>query len=193
MLHYYLWRYCNNHHLIDFKGKNEPWIDYVLDFVAERNDLNRETDFNYLGEIEPPEFSGYLRNNMNHTKIGILFCTGEWTLQERLKIPCHFETHTDKKLIFYSIIYNTTRAFASNFGKSFQTADAKDPVAASLKMSIDNGIARYFAKENTKKEDSLPLFEIFTQDFPKTYFRFFVGVDMVSRVGPFHYFIPFMV
>jgi hypothetical protein len=175
-------------------------MEYALRFVAEHNQLDFNKDFKYLGEKQPHEFNEYIKENMNHTQVGVIFCNGDIEILRDFKIPCYFERHTDRKLLFYTILYNATIAQASKLGADFQVAEEKDPVAAALKVSMDNGIVRYFARHdkdgNVRKnidESKLPLYTVFTQDFPKTFFRFFVGADMTNRLGAFHYFIPYMV
>ena len=156
--------------------------------MAKANNLEIAQDIKYLGEIRPCDFMEYLSKNANHTGIGLIFCTEKWAINENLAFPCHFDQTTQKKLILYSIVYNTTLSFESYFGKDYEVALAKDPVAAALKISIDNGIAQYFSDERAS-----PQFDIYSEDYPKTFFRFFLDADMCNRVGAFHYFIPFMV
>jgi hypothetical protein len=159
-----------------------------VNHIAKSNGLEKSRDIKYLGETSPSLFMDHLAKNANHTGVGLLFCTENWQLNENLTFPCYFEQTVNKKLILYSIIYNTTLSFESYFGKDYEIALGKDPIAAALKISIDNGIAQYFSKEGTAVH-----FDIFSQDYPKTFFRFFLDADMCNRVGAFHYFIPFMV
>ena len=58
--------------------------------VADYSSLDIDTDFHDLGQIEPHDFSKYLLQNKNHTKLGVIFCTGNWTITIFLSLPCNF-------------------------------------------------------------------------------------------------------
>jgi hypothetical protein len=93
-------------------------------------------------------FYQYLQENENKTQIGVIFCTSEWVLFKNMgvSIPCRFdELKNENKLIFYTIVFNWTLSFKSPFLQNLQSSWTKDMYAARLKISIDNGIANYFA------------------------------------------------
>lgn len=174
-----------------------------MDYVAKANDLDNEKDVSYLGEIHPKEFGNYLNANINKTQVGVIFCTEEWKLENGLSIPCRPEKVTDKKLVFYSIVFNMTSFIASPVGDDFRIGHPKHPIASSLKLWLDNGIIAYFSQDDDATGDeyialdpedkTLPKMEITSQGFPKTHFRFWMGADLVSSLGTLMFFLPFMV
>lgn len=100
-------------------------------------------------------------------------------------------------------MYNDTFFLSSPLGTDYTYAFQKDPHAMKFKTSLDNGIAAYFSKDETglgqhyldldPKDEELPKISLTWQDFPKTFFRFFLGVDVVNYVGAFYFFLPFMI
>lgn len=174
-----------------------------MDYVAKAHDFKRDKDMVYLNEIRPQQFNDYLNENVNRTQIGVIFCTDKWETEEGLVIPCQPDSITDHKLAFYSIVYNATAYLSSPIGDDYRRSLPKDPVTASLKLWLDNGIIAYFSKDlDAKGEEyieldpndmSVPRVEIKTQDYPKTHFRFYIGTDVVTAMGSLLFFLPYIV
>jgi hypothetical protein len=59
-------------------GKREAWIDYLMDYVGEKNGLILGKDIKEIGGESIGEFEGYLSENRNKTLMGVVFCTSEW-------------------------------------------------------------------------------------------------------------------
>ena len=157
-----------------------------------------------MGELQPAAFQTYLRNNSNHTQLGIIFCNSEWPVNDLLSIPCHFARNTSKKLVFYSIIYNATDIFYNIYATNNQGPQPTHPIATSLKLSMDNAILSYFSVDKEGKGDvqlnlnpndaNIPkLRNITKQEYPRSFSRFFIGVDMVTTTGALQFFVPYMV
>jgi len=174
-----------------------------MNYVASENGLKMGEDVVYHQITSPKDYSKYLMDNLNKTDLGVIFCTSEWKLFDTVALPCKFETQTDKKLVMYNILYNVSEYIRPPAGDDFKIAHPKHPFAASLKISIDNGIIGYFsidkeAKGNlpldlTDKKYNLPKIRAETQDFPKTHFRFVMGSDVLSLFGCLQFGIPYMV
>ncbi len=176
----------------------------VIDYVALENNLTRDNDIKDMGIVKPAEFQEYLRNHSNHTQLGILFCNTEWPVNEYLAIPCQFSKNVSKTLVFYSIIYNTTELFYNIYATNNQEPQETHPIATSLKLSLDNAILNYFSIDsegegnlelslNPEDPDVPKLRNIKKQQFPRSFSRFFIGVDMVTTTGALQFFVPYMV
>jgi len=164
--------------------------------VATENDLVFNKDVNYFKISGPQDYRENLVKYPNQTFLGVIFCNTEWKYSEDISIPCKFETKTDKKLIFYNIVYNETHALNSPLGGDYKIVFPKDHMAIQLKLSIDNGVLKYFKPSGDEKSLTpapIPKMEIKVQDFPKIAFRFWVGSDVVSTLGAFQFFIPYIV
>jgi hypothetical protein len=174
-----------------------------MNYVAKINGLEKDKDVKYLGETTTKDFSDHLRNNLNKTQIGVIFCTSSWTIMNIANVPCTLETQADKKLVMYNIIYNISEYIKPPIGDDFRIAHPKHPHAASLKLSLDNAIVAYFTIDQEAKGDKdidlsavsqrLPKMTADYQDFPKTHFRFLMGSDVIHIFGCLQFGIPFMV
>ena len=175
----------------------------MMNYVTKVNQLTPGKDVKYLKDITQDSFTQYFNDNLNKTQIGVIFCTSQWVVGDFISIPCKFETQTEKKLILYNIAFNVTEFIRPPIGDDFKVAHPKHPFAASLKLALDNGIISYFNIDKEAKGDkeidlisnikSQPRIEIETQDFPKTHFRFVIGVDVVTLFGCLQFAIPYMV
>ena len=163
----------------------------VMKNVAIENDLVFNQDVNYFKISKPQDYRDNLIRYPNQTYIGVIFCNTEWKYSEDISIPCRFETKTNKKLVFYNIVYNETHALNSPLGGDYKIAFPKDHMTVQLKLSIDNGILTHFKQNNNQLP--APKMEIKIQDFPKIAFRFWVGSDVVSTLGAFQFFIPYII
>jgi hypothetical protein len=176
----------------------------VMQYVAKDNGLTEENDLKNIGEIQPSSFQQYLHNNTNQTQLGVIFCNTNWTITQDLVIPCTFSQKTSKKLVFYSIVYNVTELLASIYSTNFQGVQPTSPAASSLKMSLDSAIFSYFSidKEGTgtldleldPEDENMPKIRNATkQEYPRSFLRFFIGIDIVTATGALQFFVPYMV
>jgi len=161
-----------------------------MNYVAKENDLEFDKDVNYFKISKAQEFRENLLQYPNQTFIGVIFCNTEWRYSDDINIPCKFETKTNQKLVFYNLVYNETHALNSPLGGDYKIVFPKDHTAIQLKLSVDNGILKYFHGSN--REDYAKM-DIKIQDFPKIAFRFWVGSDLVSTLGAFQFFIPYII
>lgn len=171
-----------------------------MEYVAKTNDLEMDQDIKYLEITHPQNYTDYLLQYPNQTYLGVIFCNTKWPYTDQVSVPCQFETKTSKKMVFYNLVYNTSHFLNSPLGASFKVAFPKDFVATQLKLSLDNGILAYFSKateeitnKDTNEYSNTPLMDIEVQDFPKLAFRFWQGSDIVSTMGAFQFFIPYIV
>lgn len=176
----------------------------VMNYVAKDNNLTEENDVKELGEIHPSAFTQYLHRNPNQTQLGVIFCNTEWSISPDLSIPCAFSKTVGKKLIFYSIVYNVTELLATMYSTNFQGVQPTDPAASSLKMSLDSAIFSYFTidKEGTgvldlelnpEDPDMPKIRNVNKQEYPRSFLRFFIGIDIVTATGALQFFVPYMV
>lgn len=103
-----------------------------MEIVARKNDLEFGTDIKQLTVGKSSDLRDYINSNINKTNYAVLFCADNWNEQvefemvdnsnlynfsmseaERKKkvtydfyMPCKFEKHPDKQMIFYSLFYN---------------------------------------------------------------------------------------
>ncbi len=157
-----------------------------------------------MGEIEPSKFQDHLKNNSNYTQIGVLFCNSEWPIKGDLAIPCQFARNATKKLVFYSIVYNATEIFYQIYGKNDQSPQPTHPIATSLKISLDNAIFAYFSVDklatgeqelvlDPNDPDAPKMRNLNKQEYPRSFSRFFIGIDVVTMTGALQFFVPYMV
>lgn len=144
------------------------------------------------------------------TSYAVIFCSDQWaeeveiqtisrdsynmslTKEEREKastilldfyMPCKFDNHPEKNMIFYSILYNISLQ-ENAFFKSFQEPFNKDNNLLALKMSLDNSIIETKAKE--RGMDVIPEIEISYQAFPHVPDRMYTGADPIVMCGSFY-------
>ena len=72
-------------------------------------------------------------------------------------MPCKFDYHPEKRMIFYSILYNLSLQ-ENTFFKSYNVPFAKDNNLLALKVSLDNAVLELRAKEKGMEE--IPEIEI---------------------------------
>jgi hypothetical protein len=72
-------------------------------------------------------------------------------------MPCKFDNHPEKEMIFYSILYNISLQ-ENAFFRSFNQPFPKDNNLLALKMSLDNSILEVKAKQ--KGMEVIPEIEI---------------------------------
>lgn len=119
-----------------------------------------------------------------------MFCTDKWKLDNNpsLAIPCQFERITQKKLIFYTIIYNYTLLYKTPYLSDFRMAYPKDAYATSLKRSLDNAIMNEFINGT---EDHQYLY-VSEQSYPRIPNRFIEGIDVAGNYGAYYFFAPYL-
>lgn len=172
-----------------------------MERLALQEGLVFNQDVRLISEGEADDFIGYIKTNWNKTQIAVVFCTEQWPImQSGVNIPCKFEDLHGQKLYLYSVFYNFSLHFQSPYFVP-KIAYPKDPLAVSLKLSMDNALAHYLEYTNTNStvpyDPSTNLhhrhISLHLQDFPKTEPRFFQGYDIITGWGAFYFFVPYMV
>lgn len=132
--------------------------------VAKDNGLIFRKDVKLVNIGTPEQYYAYIKNNENMTYYGVVWCTSEWSVAENFSIPCkyqhEFDQHVEysphkKRMMFYSLFYNYTNE-DSAFFKMLQEPAPIDPVLLRLKLSVDNAIMKYLAKEKHIPESDIP-------------------------------------
>jgi hypothetical protein len=106
--------------------------------------------------------------------------------------------------VFYSIVYNATEIFYSIYAKNDQSPQPTHPIATSLKISMDNAIFAYFSIDTLGKGDQELILDpddpnapkmrnLNKQEYPRSFSRFFIGIDVVTMTGALQFFVPYMV
>ena len=188
-------------------GNNDAeWIEYVLEYVAKRNNLNKTHDFKliYQGEDSTVYFD-YLSQHPNQTMIGALFCTIESTTfnvtirghEYDFPFSCNNLQllHRPYELLYtYTIVYNKSFLPSTLFASQLISAP-KDLRALALKLSIDNALISYSRLSDAyvyTPGDVTPIdsIEVTTQDYPKAPNRMLQNIDIVGAYGAFYFLIP---
>ena len=191
-------------------GENAELIDYVLEYVAQRNNLNRTNDIKLIYQgLETEPYFDYLGQNPNKTMIGAIFCTIDqiiipFNISGRT-IPMKFScndlrtfSRPNELLYTYAIVYNKS-FLPSTFFASQTISAPKDIRAFALKLSIDNALISYARlKENLRENyvyvpgnvNAIDSIEVLTQDYPKAPNRLLQNVDIVGAYGAFYFLIP---
>ena len=176
---------------LGYTNGTREWTEYVVNHLQEKQGLRRNKDFRVMTEEDPMSFLHYIGNHTNQTAVGVLFCTGEFSLPENpffSYINCSGTSDFDAYV--YSIFVNST-----NFPNIFMTkVDDPMPIdhrVLETKLAIDRAIFSYKAY-TSGLQDTINI-EVSTQDFPHTASRFIEGYDIVAIEGAFWYFIPQMV
>ena len=186
-------------------NKTSEWIDYTLNYIANKSQLTLEKDIKmYYHGNNASKYFEYLGRNPNKTLVGIIFCTLDEEIRSNIfsSVTCNNMSINNRPqigLFTYNIIFN--RSFIpSSFFTDQAVSAGKSPEAFQLKLIIDNALASYL---NWKKKKSLNLEEnniknidlndfikVDTQDFPKVPNRSFKGFDIMSTTGSFYFLIP---
>lgn len=98
-------------------------------------------------------------------------------------MPCKFESHPERKTIFYSILYNISLQ-ENAFFKAFSSPYWKDNNLLALKNSIDNSILEIKAEE--KGLNYTPTIELSYQAYPYVPDRLYLGADPIVSTGSFY-------
>ena len=98
-------------------------------------------------------------------------------------MPCKFDSHPERKTIFYSILYNISLQ-ENAFFKAFSSPYWKDNNLLALKNSIDNSILDIKAKE--KGLNYTPTIELSYQAYPYVPDRMYLGADPIVSTGSFY-------
>lgn len=189
-------------------GSNTEWIDYVLEYVAKRNNMNRTTDFKMIHQgLDSAPYFDYLNQNPNKTMIGALFCTVDEIVLPfnisgksiSMDFSCNDLRLLNRREEFtytYAIVYNKS-FLPSTFFASQTISAPKDIRAFALKVSIDNALISYtkakqdfgwsYDQDNIIASDSI---EVLTQDYPKVPNRLLQNIDIVAAYGAFYFLIP---
>jgi len=152
--------------------------------VAEANNLEYDKDVKLLTIGTAATYNQYLLDNMNKTRVGVLFCVDSYDYGNTT-IPCNFE-YMDETIDLYTIIYNVSNT-ANSFLTTFSDPLPIDYDLLRLKMSLDNSYLNHYAKLGNV---TIPKILMDTVAYPSTPNRFIVGADLVASYGPFYFFFP---
>ena len=143
-----------------------------MNIVADKNDLEFGKDVKQLTVGKSADLRDYMQANENKTYYAVLFCAENWNEQvefetfsnenlynftmteaEKKKtvtldfyMPCKFEKHPDKQMIFYSVFYNIS-FIPNTFFLPPDIPEVKDLNLLTLKVSIDNAVLEQKAKQ----------------------------------------------
>ena len=67
---------------IGYTNGTRDWTNYVINHLETKQGLRRDKDFKVLSDEGPLAFLHYLEAHYNQTAVGILFCTGDFSLPE---------------------------------------------------------------------------------------------------------------
>jgi len=137
-----------------------------------------------VGKVD--DFYKFIKNNPNQTWYGVVWCTTEWQVTEDYAIPCRYEHETDKKMMMYSIFYNSSLE-EDVFISGFHKPTPRDPVMIQLKMSIDNALIRHLGKEKGIAAEDHPSIELTHGIYPLVSSRMIMGLNLVSQVGAYFF------
>ena len=110
-----------------------------------------------------------------------------------VNIPCKLNRleQDGKKMIFYSLAYNSSLGFKNPYFTDDTTAYPINMIAAATKKAIDETIISYFGqKSKTPKISPNFSLDLSHQDYPKTALRFKKGSSFVVSMGSFFFYIP---
>ena len=141
----------------------EPWVTYVLAYLADHYNLQLGTDIQVLTEQNPIAFVDYLRVHYNETQTGVIFCTGQFSFTiPNVTWPHSFDCDlgpTGQSLNMYSILMNNTNLpllFLTNVANPMPM----DLPTLAVKLALDNAIISYHTG------GSAPAIELELQSFP---------------------------
>lgn len=185
---------CTGPHCIGiglgFTNGTRDWTDFVIKHLEEKQGLRKNSDFRILSDGGPMAFLHYFETHSNQTAVGVLFCTGDFSLPDNpLVAHVNCSATSDFDAYVYSIFVNS-----SNVPNIFMTkVDDPMPIdhrVLQAKIAIDRAIFSYKAMTIGRTDISI---EAIMQDFPHTASRFVDGYDVIAIEGAFWFFIPPMV
>ena len=171
-------------------GETEPWIDQVMQKIAESNRLDFTTEVKLLLQGSPDKIVQYVKNHQNQTQIAVIFCTSNWDISYNnlgISVPCNFEQTIDQKLVFYSIYYNMTLGFEIPYFFKLNAPFPINKIAISLKKSLDQALIQQFTNSTNFE------FNFRSVSFPSTENKFLKDYDFVSNFGAFFFYLPLAV
>lgn len=165
-----------------------PWVEHVIDYIADSQKLKRGKDIVVLSENNYTDFISHHRINQNKTLISVLFCTGSFILPQNdyvESIPCTVENGVGN-LYVYDIVYNYTSSFPISY-LEIKTPDYTVTPVFTLKKLMDNAILDFVSKQK-----QIPTIHIDAeiQPFPMRKSRFGEGYNAVAIEGAFYFMIP---
>lgn len=151
------------------------------------NQLKFNHDVKLLTVGKVNDYYNFIKNNPNRTWYGVVWCTTEWDVTENITIPCQYtKGQTDKKMMMYSVFYNQSLeddVFISGFHKP----TPRDPILIQLKLSIDNALIKYLAKQKGLPVSDTPQIEMTHGIYPLVSSRMIKGLNLVSQVGAYFF------
>lgn len=60
------------------------------------NGLTYDQDVKLLSVGDIQNFYDYTARNENKTRYGVIWCTSEWKVNDKLTVPCNYEYQDDK-------------------------------------------------------------------------------------------------
>mmetsp|Transcript_23109 Transcript_23109/g.41251 ORF Transcript_23109/g.41251 Transcript_23109/m.41251 type:complete len:901 (-) Transcript_23109:1806-4508(-) len=174
---------------VAYTDGDKPWTDYVLNHIAQNNDLDLGSDIRVISEDGAWDLVHYIAKHDNTTQTAVLFCTGSYRVPENpyfnLTIPCPKGDD-----IFTYVLMTNSSAVELDFLGPTDNAYPKDYATLSVKLALDKAILSYQSQKMGLDE---PEIEVSVQEFPKIPSRYLSGYDVISTSGPFYLFIPPMV
>lgn len=196
-------------------GPEEPWIPEVQTIIAKNNQMQVGKDVKYVGNGTVQDLQEYIEHNQNKTQIFLVFCTNSWkvtlgdlgaaggnkTLPEQsgnasrevsFEVPCRFEEMTDSKLVFYSLVVNSTIGYSAPVFRSILFPIPYNPVTVNTKKEVDEALMIYFKSQNpdSKSKDESFTYELTSQGYPVSTQRIFKNFDFFSMRGSFFFYLP---
>jgi hypothetical protein len=166
-----------------------PWTEYVLDYLADKNDLEIGNDIAVVAEESAWDLIKYIEHNENKTQTAVLFCTGTYRVPENpyynLTLPCP----KGPDAFTYVLMTNSSALVVDYFGPA-DNPFPKDYATLSVKLALDQAILSYQALAAGVSEPEL---SVKVQEYPRVPSRYLTGYDVISTSGPFYLFIPPMV
>lgn len=170
-------------------GEREPWIDFLLNDIANKSQLSLEDDFKllYQGNNITEALTDIKKRNSNSFATIAILCTSEFTIQNQ-SIPCRLlnQTYT------YWLLYNQTLV-KQNFLDNMNAPLKLSMAAIKAARMIENSLSTYILRNNYNIPDANVEHNYTSQDFPKVQSRMLIDFDTSSSQGSFWYFIPIMV
>ncbi|CAI2382726.1 unnamed protein product [Moneuplotes crassus] len=164
------------------------WVNHTLHYVAQTNGLKFGTDIQQITIGRSSRIKDYFLNNCNKTSFGIAFCMTYWD-SKYVNIPCHYgdASNSDREMMFYSLIFNSTLASESLVENSTDTM-MHDKDLLRLKQSVDNGILDYLSNKNG--QEASPRINISSSHYPTPVDRFIEGLNVTAFMGSYWFNLP---
>lgn len=166
------------YYVLGDSSRNEEYHGVMRQLCA-NNNFEMDTDVKFFGNKE--NISGVLKSK--EVTLSIVFCNKQ--IQNLLySVPCQFERIKGKKIIFYTVVYDSNITFVNPVTKGLEVNQSIDYNSIKMKRMVDEAIINYFKDKNFE-------LKVRTKSYPSVFSLFAQKANFLSLIGGVLFFLPY--